>query len=108
LVPEILSLGDGPGSRDCPELWGGPVRNELCPDDGDFARGVDAQADLPSFQAHHGDADVVADEEFLHELSSQHEHLSHPYLSNSVVVPAHPTMNFDGQYVSRVPGGRAH
>jgi len=55
------------------------MRDELGPNDGHVARGVDTQPHLASFHAHHRDTDVVTDEQFFHELPGQHEHVSRPY-----------------------------
>src|SRR5689334_16554535 len=51
-----------------------PLGNELGADDGHLARGLDAQPDLAPFEPDDRHANVVPDEEFFHELSSQHQH----------------------------------
>jgi hypothetical protein len=53
---------------------GRPFGDQLGADDGDLARGVDAQADLTPLQPDDGHADVVADKEFFHQLPRQHQH----------------------------------
>ncbi len=46
--------------------------DQFGPDDGNLARGIDTQPHLPSLESNDSDADVIADEELLHELSGQH------------------------------------
>jgi hypothetical protein len=57
MTPRMLSLG-----------------HQLRAYDGDVARGIDPQPHLSSLESNDGDANVLADEKLLHELSGQHEH----------------------------------
>jgi hypothetical protein len=75
----LLSVSDQLGTRLAWERWPLAIRHQLGTDDGHVARGVDPQAHLAPLQPHHGDTDVITDEEPFHELSSQHEHISRPY-----------------------------
>jgi hypothetical protein len=52
-----------------------PFGNQLGSDDRDLARRFDAQPDLASFQSDDGDADVIADEQLLHQFPGQHQHV---------------------------------
>jgi hypothetical protein len=55
--------------------------------DGDLARGIDPQPHLPSLESHDCDADVIADEKLLHELSGQHEHKWLPFQNPDASLP---------------------
>jgi hypothetical protein len=55
------------------------IGDQLRPNDGDVARGIDPQPDLPSLESNDRDADVIAYEKLLHELSGQHEHKWLPF-----------------------------
>ncbi len=70
----------GPGSR------GDPLGNQLGADHGDLAWSVDPESDLPPFQSDDSHADVVTDEELLHELPRQHQHGTDP-LGPRISVP---------------------
>jgi hypothetical protein len=48
--------------RSGPEPGCGTFADQLCSDDGDFARGVDPQPHLAPLKAHDGHADIVTDE----------------------------------------------
>jgi hypothetical protein len=58
----------------------GPVARGLTPgnqfgtDHGHLTRGLDPEPDLPPFKADDGHANVVSDEEFLHQLPRQYQH----------------------------------
>jgi hypothetical protein len=54
------------------------VGDEFRADDPDVGGSLDAQADLSAFDPDDGDADVVADHEFFHQLASQDEHGEDP------------------------------
>ena len=60
--------------------------DELGADHRDLAGGVDPEPDLSPFQPDDGHADVVADEEFLHQLPGQHQHGTVP-LGAWIAVP---------------------
>jgi len=61
-----------------PELRPRTIRNQLGANDRHLPRGVDPQPHLSSLQADHGDADVITNEKFFHELPGQNEHVSRP------------------------------
>jgi hypothetical protein len=46
----------------------GALRHQLGADHGDFAGRLDAQPHLAAVEADHGHANVLADEEFFHQL----------------------------------------
>lgn len=82
-----MSLDRSGSSLDCMERSRGagtasPVRRHLSfrhefgSHDANIARGLNAEPDLSSLQPDHGDANVVADEQFFHQLPGQHEHIS--------------------------------
>lgn len=52
-----------------------PFGDQLGPDDRHLPRRLDAQAHLTGFQPHHCDADIIPDEEFLHQFPGEHEHV---------------------------------
>ena len=82
------------------------IRHQFGADDRHLARGVDPQPHLPPLKADHGDADVITNVEFFHELSSQHEHVSRPYANLKLWFQ--PTFEYTGDYVSRIPGSGAY
>jgi hypothetical protein len=45
-----------------------PFGDQLGPDHRDLPRRLDAQTYLPGFQSHDGDANVIPDEELLHQF----------------------------------------
>ena len=72
---EILAIGRVLGSRSRTAITQArAIRNQLGADDHNIAWGVDAQPYLASLQADNGDANVITDEEFFHELPGKHEH----------------------------------
>jgi hypothetical protein len=70
-----------------------PLRDELGADHGHLARGIDAQPDLAPFKTDDGYTNVVSNEEFFHQLSSQHQHGTLP-LSTPESVPTSDGLAF--------------
>src|SRR4051812_44801094 len=58
--------------------WPPPLGNEPGADHGHLARGVDPQPDLALFQTDDGNANVVSNEEFFHQFSSQYQQGAFP------------------------------
>jgi hypothetical protein len=58
------------------------IRNQLGANDHHVAWRVDPQPHLPPLQSNHGHADIITDEQLLHELPRQDEHVSHPYFTD--------------------------
>jgi hypothetical protein len=52
--------------------WPQPLGNELGADHGHLARGLDPQPDLALFETDDCNANVVSNEEFFHQFSSQY------------------------------------
>jgi len=75
--------------------------DQLRSNDSDVARCVDPQPHLPSLESNDCDADVIADEKLLHELSGQHEHEWLPFqnpdasLSAQVEMLRHESLRLD-------------
>lgn len=60
----------GPSAHD----FAVPFWYEFRPDHRHLARRLDPEPDLSTLQADDGHTDVVTDEEFFHQLPSQHQH----------------------------------
>jgi hypothetical protein len=76
-----------------------PLRHELGPDHRDLARCLDAEPDLPPLQSDDGHADVVADEQFLHQLPGQHQHrVSSLRGAERITSPRNLTGRMSGQH----------
>jgi hypothetical protein len=67
-----------------PEAGSLTLLHELGPHHGDLSRRFDAEPHLSSFEPDDSHTDVVADEEFFHQLPRQHQHATLPLPSRGI------------------------
>ena len=71
---DVAVVVDAGRSANRPTRFAPPFRDQFGADNGDLARGVDSEADLAPLKSNDRNANVVADVQFFHELSRQHQH----------------------------------